>query len=113
MKPFCIYTIFGLGIIVGQTTILGLPVFHGISYDVLIPFVIFLGLDLPERQAGILILMIGFVMDVVSGGIFGLYMTVYLWTFFLIKGAVSYFDVKDLAFRSMVIAVCILAENLV
>jgi len=112
VKAFSLYIILGLATIVGQTTILRLAFFQGIFYDLLIPLVVFVGLSFNERKAGILVLMIGFLMDLFSGGIFGLYLTVYLWIFVLVKGLSNYFDVQDTVFRSVLIAVCVLAENL-
>lgn len=107
-----LYTIFGLGIIVAQTTVLGSAFFRGFLYDLLIPMVVFLRLNLPTKKGGTLVLVFGFVMDLFSGGIFGLYITVYFWIFFLVRGVSSYFDVQGTMFRSALIAVCVLAQNL-
>ncbi len=110
---FILCTALAVAIVVVQTTIFRLPSFHGILYDLLIPLVIFARLDLSERKAAVLVVMVGFLMDVFSGGIFGLYLTVYFWIFILVKGISNYFNVKGTVFRSVLIALCILAENLV
>lgn len=112
MKVFSLYTILGLATIVGQTTILRLPLFQDIFYDLLIPLVVFVRLNLPKRKAVILVLLIGFLMDLFSGGIFGLYITVYFWIFLVVKGISNYFDVQGTMFRSVLVAICVLAENL-
>ncbi|NVM20752.1 MAG: hypothetical protein HWN68_03095 [Desulfobacterales bacterium] len=112
MKVFSFYTTLGLAAIVGQTTILRLTLFQDIFYDLLIPLVVFVRLNLPEKKAGVLVLLIGFLMDLSSGGIFGIYISVYFWIFVLLKGISNYFDVQGAMSRSLLIAVCVLAENL-
>jgi len=113
VKVFCLYTIIGLATIVGQTTILRLPVFQGVLYDLLIPLVVFMRLHLTLTESSLLTLILGFVMDLFSGGVFGLYMTVYLWIFLLVQGVSSYFNVQGTACRSALIALCVLGQNLV
>lgn len=110
---FSICTLLGIAIIVIQTTIFRLPSFQGILYDLLIPLVVFGRLNLSERKAVILVVIIGFLMDLFSGGIFGLYLTAYFWIFLMVKGISNYFDVKDTLFRSVFLALCVLAENLI
>ncbi len=113
MKVFCLYTLIGLATIVGQTTLLRLPVFQGVFYDLLIPLVVFMRLHLTLTEASLLTLILGFVMDLFSGGVFGLYMTVYLWIFLLVQGVSDYFNVQGTACRSALIAFCVLGQNLI
>ena len=113
MKVFCLYTLIGLATIVGQTTLLRLPVFQGVFYDLLIPLVVFMRLHLMLTEATLLTLILGFVMDLFSGGGFGLYMTVYLWIFLLVQGVSDYFNVQGTACRSALIAFCVLGQNLI
>lgn len=113
MKTFLLYATIGLATIVGQTTILRLSLFQGIFYDLLIPMVVFVRLNLPVRTAAILVLIIGFVMDLFSGSQFGLYLSVYFWIFIVVKGVSNYFDVQGSMFRSMLIALGVLAEHLI
>jgi hypothetical protein len=113
VKVFCLYSIIGLATIVVQTTLLRMPVFQGAFYDLLIPLVFFVRLHLSLTKAGLITLILGFVMDLFSGGIFGLYMTVYLWVFLLVQGVSDYFNVGGTACRSVLIAVCVLGENLI
>ena len=112
MKVFFLYTIIGLATIVGQTTILRLPVFQGVFYDLLIPLVIFMRLRLTLTESSLLTLILGFVMDLFSGGVFGLYMTLYLWIFLLVPGVSNYFNVQGTACRSALMALCVLGQNL-
>jgi rod shape-determining protein MreD len=102
----------GLSTVVAQTTILRLPLFHGIFYDLLIPLVVFLSLNLADRKGVLLVVILGLIMDLLSGGIFGLYLTIYFWIFLSVKGLSKYFDVDDTIFRSVLIGVCVLGQHL-
>ena len=87
--------------------------FQGVFYDLLIPLVVFMRLHLTLTEASLLTLILGFVMDLFSGGVFGLYMTVYLWIFLLVQGVSDYFNVQGTACRSALIAFCVLGQNAV
>lgn len=113
MKVFCLYSMVGLATVVGQTTILRLPLFRSFLYDLLIPLVVFLGLRLWDGRGVALVAILGLVMDLVSGGIFGLYLSTYFWIFLSVKGISRYFDVDDKIFQSILIAVCVLGQHLV
>ena len=113
MKVLSIYAIVGLATIVAQTTILSLPFFQGIFYDLLVPMVVFFRLSLPTREGATLVLIIGFVMDLFSGGQLGLYLSIYFWLLVVVKWVSNYFDIRGNMFRSILIALCVLAENLI
>lgn len=113
MKVSCIYLVVGLSAVVAQTTILRLPLFHGIFYDLLIPLVVFLSLNLPNREGIFVVVILGLIMDLISGGIFGLYLSIYFWIFLWVKSLTKFFDVGDTLFQSVLIGVCVLAQHLV
>jgi len=113
MKVFCLYLMVGLSAVVAQTTILRLPLFHGIFYDLLIPLVVFLGLNVPNRKGVLVVVILGLIMDLLSGGIFGLYLCIYLWIFVSVKGLSKYFDVGDTIFQSVLIGVCVLGQHFI
>jgi len=103
----------GLSVIIAQTTILRRPSFDGVFYDLLIPIVVFLSLYFPKRKGVALVVALGLLMDLLSGGIFGLYLSIYFWIFLLVKGLSKYFDVHDTTFRMVLIGVCVLGQHLV
>ncbi|MBW2108538.1 MAG: hypothetical protein JRI36_07735 [Deltaproteobacteria bacterium] len=113
MKAFLVYLAIGIGVIVVQTTVLTLPRFEGVFYDLLIPMAVFARLNLTGARAWALILATGFVMDLFSGGPFGLYMTVYFWIFVGVRGVSKLCDVQGALFRSLLVGVCVLAEHVV
>jgi rod shape-determining protein MreD len=113
MKVSCFYLMLGLSAIVAQTTILKLPLFQGAISDLLIPFIVFLSLHRPNRQGISVAVILGFVMDLVSGGIFGLYLSVYFWVFLSARSLAKFFDVGETMFQSILIGLYVLGQNLV
>lgn len=113
MKFFCLYLLIGLSTVVAKTTILTLPLFHGIFYDLLIPLVVFLSLSLPNRTSISVVVILGLIMDLLSGGIFGLYLSIYFWMFLSTKSLSKCFDVGKTIFQSALIGVCVLGQHIV
>jgi cell shape-determining protein MreD len=113
MKTFGAYVMLCLGVIVAQTTVLGLPLLHGVFYDLLIPVVIFLRLNLSMRTGALLTLLSGLVMDIFSGAPFGLCVSIYIWIFIGVESVSAFCDVRGRLFQSILVAVSVLFENLV
>jgi len=112
VKLLLVYSIVGLATVVSQTTLLRLPLFHNAFFDLLIPLVVFWGLRLRDGRGVTLVIVLGLVMDLVSGGIFGLYLSTYFWIFLSVKNVSKYFDVDDTVFQSVLIAACVLWQHL-
>lgn len=112
MKVASVYIVLGMAVVVLRTTLLGLPFFHNAVYDLLIPVVVFVRLRLPVKEGVFIVLFMGYVMDLVSGGQFGLYMTTYLWVFIGVKLISNYFTVQENFSLSVLLVVCVLFENL-
>jgi rod shape-determining protein MreD len=113
MKVSCLYLMVGLSVVVSQTTILRLPLFHGVFYDLLIPLVVFLSLNLPNKKGILVVVILGLIMDLLSGGIFGLYLSIYFWIFLCARIVSKYFDVSDAIFQSVLIGGCVLGQHLI
>lgn len=111
MMVLFLYFIVGLFIIVVQTTILRLPLFDGIFYDLLIPLIVFFSLNLPKRKGILVVVIFGLIMDLLSGTIFGLYISIYFWVFLSVKGLSKCFNVSDTIFQSVLIGVCVLGQH--
>lgn len=105
-----LYFVLGLSIIVAQTTILRLD---GILYDLLIPLVVFLSLNFPKRKGILVVVILGLIMDILSGAIFGLYLSIYFWMFLSTKSLSKCFDVGKTIFQSALIGVCVLGQHIV
>lgn len=80
-------------------------------YDLLIPFVIYLGIFCPVRESLPVICFLGGIMDNLSGGPFGLYLIAYLWVFLGTKWGASFLHVGNLILFPFVAVLGVLAEN--
>ena len=103
----------GLLLVVIQTTVMPhIPVFERF-YDLISPLVIYLSIFRPVRESTIIVLIFGFLMDNISGGPFGLYLTAYLWLFLGVRWAITFLHVGDSFLLPFVVAVGVLMENLI
>lgn len=103
----------GLFLIVIQTTVMPhIPVFQRF-YDLLTPLVLYLSIFRPVRESTVIIFIFGFLMDNISGGPFGLYLTVYFWLFLSVRWAITFLHVGDSFLLPFVVAVGVLMENLI
>ena len=101
-----------LFLLIVQTTILpNISVLRGM-YDLLIPFVIFISICLPIRESLPFTLILGLIMDNLSGSPFGLYLAFYLWLFIGVRFIIRFLRASNKFFLSMVVIVAVLIENL-
>ncbi|MGD8880626.1 MAG: rod shape-determining protein MreD [Desulfobacterales bacterium] len=109
---YCFYIGTCLLLIIVQTTFLSyFDITSGI-YDLLIPFVIFLSVCLPVRECLPFILVLGFIVDNLSGSPFGLYLTFYFWLFAGIRWIIQYLRAGNKLFLSLVVIVAVLIQNI-
>jgi hypothetical protein len=82
-------------------------------YDLLVPFIIYLGLFRSVRESVPVIIVMGFVMDNLSGSPPGLYLTAYLWLFAGVRWIVYVLHVGDKILLPFVVAAGVLLENII
>lgn len=108
---FLLYIPISLLLIIIETTIIHncqfLPGFH----DLLLLLVIYMGLYRPIRESIPSILVLGFVMDGLSGGPVGLYATAYFWIFISISWLMTFLHVRSMLLLPFVFATGMLMEN--
>ena len=111
---YCFNIIVSLFLIILQTTVMPYLPLLDKFYDLLIPFIVYLGLSRPVRESIFFVLLLGFVMDNLSGGPFGLYMTTYFWLFIGVKGITMFIQVANrLVIITLIVATGVLLENLI
>jgi cell shape-determining protein MreD len=109
----CLNICIGLFLIVVQTTVMPhIPVFERF-YDLLTPLVVYLSIFRPVREGTVMVLIFGFLMDNISGGPFGLYLTAYFWLFLGVRWAITFLHVGDSFLLPFVVAVGVLMENMI
>ena len=110
---YCFHIVICLGLIVVQTTVMPyIPLFDRF-YDLLSPFVIYLSIFRSNRESLVIILLFGFIMDIISGGPFGLYITAYVWLFIGVRWAITFLHVGDSMLLPFVVALGVLMENFI
>jgi rod shape-determining protein MreD len=103
-----------LFLVILQTTVMPYLPLLDKFYDLLIPFIIYLSLSRPVRESLPFVLFLGFIMDNLSGGPFGLYLTTYFWLYVGVKGVMTFIQVGNRLFIITLIVVGgVLFENLV
>lgn len=102
-----------LFLIIVQTTVL--PYFNAFSgvYDLLIPFVIFICICLPIRESLPFVLVLGLIVDNLSGSPFGLYLTFYFWLLGGVRLILKFLRVSNKFLLSLVVVIAVLIENLI
>ena len=80
-------------------------------YDLRIPLVIFICINLPLRESLPFVLILGLIMDNLSGSPFGLYLTIYFWLLVGVSWIIKYLRVGNKFLLSLVVVVGVLIEN--
>ncbi len=103
-----------LALVIVQTTVMPYLSLSDRFYDLLIPFVVYLGLSRPVREGLLFVCFIGFIMDNLSGTPFGLYLTGYFWLLIGVKGITQLLQVgRRMFIITIIVAAGVLAENLI
>ena len=100
-----------LMLVIFQTAFLSNFYFAENIFDLGICYVISLCLFYPLRVTLPFVLFLGFLMDSLSGGVFGLYMSVYFWMAIFIKWAMNFFKIDSFLIIPLVVSTGILFQN--
>jgi len=101
-----------LFLVIVQTALLTyFNIFAGM-YDLLIPFVIFISICLPLRESLPFVLILGLIMDNLSGSPFGLYLTFYFWLVAGVRWVLRFLRVSNKFFLSMMVVAAVLIQNM-
>jgi len=109
---YCFNMIFIIAFLLFQTSTAPNIRFYYDYFNVMNFFVVYLVLYRPGQEIIIFVFLTGFLMDSLSGGPFGLHMTIYLWSALGIKWALKYLHKKNVILIPVIIFGVILAENL-
>ncbi|UCD30952.1 MAG: hypothetical protein JSV38_09005 [Desulfobacterales bacterium] len=110
---YCFHFLICFALVILQTTVMPYFSIFDRFYDLLFPFIVFLSLFRSSREGIPVVLFFGFVMDTLSGGPFGLYLTTYLWLFVGVKWMITFLDVGDSVLLLFVVAMGVLIQNLI
>jgi rod shape-determining protein MreD len=101
-----------LFLIIFQTTLL---VGSSLTYlfDLLAPFVVYLGVYRLPREAMPILLLGGLTMDGISGGVFGVHLTAYLWMYIGVRWAIQFLHVGNLILLPLLVSIAVAFESMV
>ncbi len=108
---YLLHALMGLILIIFQTAVRPQIGFLTGIYDVLIAYILFLGLFRPLKEALVVVLVFGFVMDSLSGGPFGLFLTTYFWVVLLTRQITRFLHPDNLVLRFFVVVLGVIAQN--
>lgn len=107
------YLILSLLLIILETVVMPCFQMFGRFYDLLIPFVLYLGLYRPVREGLPFVLLLGFMVDCLSGGPSGLFLTIYFWLFILTRWIVTFLHAGNKWLWIISVAIGVLVEDLI
>ena len=110
---YLFHILVGFCMVVFHTTIAPYTSLFSGFYDLLVVLIIYLGFFRSPREAIPFVLFFGMVMDVFSGGIFGLYATAYLWLYFCVMGLTLFIRKNNMLFLPVVALFGVVFENFV
>ena len=110
---YAFHILIGFCMVVFHTTIVPyLSLFTG-CYDLLAVFVVYMGFFRSPREAIPFVLFFGMVMDVFSGGIFGLHATAYFWLYASTLGLTLFIRKNNMLLMPAIALFGVVFENMV
>jgi len=82
-------------------------------YDLLIPFVLYLGIFRPAGESLVVVFFLGFIMDNLSAGPFGLFTTIYFWLFVGTKWLIKFLHAGNYVLLPFIAALGVLEGNII
>jgi len=110
---YLLYTVVCLLLVVFQTTLsMHFAIFAGM-YDLFLLFVVYLGFYRTIREGFPFVILFGLVMDALSGGPFGLYLTSYFWLYVCTLAMTGFMRVGNNMILPLVVVGSILFQNII
>jgi rod shape-determining protein MreD len=82
-------------------------------YDLLAPFVVYLGVHRSPREAIPVLVFSGLAMDGISGGVFGIHLSAYLWMYVGVRWAIQFLHVGNVILLPLLVAAGVAFESVV
>jgi rod shape-determining protein MreD len=108
---YFIYITCGLFMVICQTTVIPRLAFVGYLFDLVLPVVIYLAAFRPLREALPFTVFLGVLMDHLSGGPFGLYLTSYVWLFVAARAAATVVRAENPIMIVVILIIAVATQN--
>jgi len=109
----CFYAAIIICLVITQTVILAALPFFNSCYDILIPFIIYLGLFRSLKEGLPLVFVCGFLLDGLSGAGFGLYTTTYIWLYICCRWVIGFFHAENSFILFFAVVFGVILQNLI
>ncbi len=107
------YHIFvGSCLFIFQSVILPYFTFSDSFYDLLVPFIIYLGSYHSVREGIPVAIFLGFIVDSFSGSYFGVYITTYTWLAISMRWISALIDMQNFGFLTLIVVIGVVIENI-
>ncbi len=113
MIPYIFYFIICLILIIIQSTAIPFLPESIKCYDLLILFVLYVGLFKEVLSTFVVVFILGLIMDLLSGGGFGLYISAYFWIFISARMLIRFLDAGSLIVLPVAVVGGVILENLI
>jgi rod shape-determining protein MreD len=108
---YFIYIVSSLCLATLQTALIPRLAFVGHFFDLLLPWVIYLAAFRPAHEALPFVVFMGALMDNLSGGPFGLYLTCYVWLFLAVRLAATVVRAENVVVLVLTIIAAVAFQN--
>ena len=110
---YLFYLLVGIFLLIVQTTVLPVWPFLDQSIDLLVPLVIYIGISRSHRESIPLILLLGFLVDNLSGSPLLLYMMIYFWLLIGVWLALQFFQIGTYLRLAVLVVLGVLLKHLI
>ncbi|MCU0591818.1 MAG: rod shape-determining protein MreD [Desulfobacterales bacterium] len=108
---YFIYITCGLFMVICQTTVIPRLAFVGYLFDLVLPVVVYLAAFRPLHEALPFTVFLGVLMDNLSGGPFGLYLTSYVWLFIAARAAATVVRAENPIMIVLILIAAVATQN--
>jgi cell shape-determining protein MreD len=82
-------------------------------YDLLVPVVVYLGVYRLPREALPVLILAGLAMDGISGGVFGVHLSAYLWLYVGVRWAIQFLHAGNAILLPMLVTIAVAFKSIV
>ena len=110
---YVFYFLVSLLLVVFQTAIFPYLTLFKNCYDLLVPLILYMAFFRPVFEGILVALVVGFVMDSMTGSAFGTFISIYFWLFVGTRWGMQYFHSGTTVFLPFALGIGVLLENLI
>lgn len=103
----------GSCLVIFQTVIMPYFPLYKSFYNILVPFIIYLSVYYSLRESIPVVIILGIIVDNLSGGFFGVYLTTYVWLTMSFKWISTMIDLNNYVLLPLAAVIGVMVENFI